>query len=101
MGHPNSATARTPSGVPQPLAKLASLLGGGSNAHAVNMIWTPALTAVLILVIGAVATRLKQPWLFAGLGPTIFMIAFNPGQEMSRFRAVVGGHLAALGCAYV
>jgi hypothetical protein len=99
MGYSTSATG-TPSGVPQPLAKLAAMVRGGSNAHAINAIWAPAVAAILILLVGAIGSRLKQPWLFAGLGPTIFMIAFNPGQETSRFRAVVGGHLAALGCAY-
>jgi hypothetical protein len=74
--------------------KLAAMVRGGA-------LWAPAIAALLVIVLGAVGSRLKQPWLFAGLGPTIFMIAINPGQEASRFRAVVGGHLAALGCAYV
>ena len=77
-----------------PFTKLASMVRGGA-------LWAPAIAAVLVIVLGAVGVRLKQPWLFAGLGPTIFMIAVSPGQEASRFRAVVGGHLAALGCAYV
>jgi hypothetical protein len=77
-----------------PLAKLGAMVRGGA-------LWAPAIAAILVVVLGAIGVRLKQPWLFAGLGPTIFMIAINPGQETSRFRAVVGGHLAALGCAYV
>ena len=85
----------------QPFAKLAAMVLGDSNASATAALRAPAIAAAIVLIIGAVGFRLKQPWLFAGLAPSIFMVAINPGQEPTRFRAVVLGHLAALGCAYV
>ena len=85
----------------QPFAKLAAMVLGDSNASATAALRAPAIAAAIVLIIGAVGFRLKQPWLFAGLAPTIYMVAIHPGQEATRFRAVVAGHLAALACAYV
>jgi hypothetical protein len=86
---------------PLSLAKLTALFRGGSSAAVVDAIWVPAVAATLIVVAGAIGHWLKQPWLFAGLGPTVLMLASNPGHETTRFRAVVVGHLAAIGCAYL
>ena len=86
MSHPSAARAAP--GLP--LMKLSA-----------GAVWPSAVAAILVLLVGAIGFRMKQPWLFAGLAPSIFMVANNPGQESSRVRAVVGGHLAALACAYV
>jgi HPP family len=83
------------------MTKLAAMLRGGSIAPVLDTVWVPAVSALLIVLTGAISYWLKQPWLFAGLGPTVLMIASNPGHETTRLRAVVVGHLAAIACAYL
>ena len=102
MSHyPTPAAARHTAITPLNLAKLTALFRGRSIATVVDAIWVPAVAATLIVVAGAVGYWLKQPWLFAGLGPTVLMLASNPGHETTRFRAVVVAHLAAIGVAYL
>lgn len=102
MSHyPTPAAARPTAITPLNLAKLTALFRGRSIATVVDAIWVPAVAATLIVVAGAVGYWLKQPWLFAGLGPTVLMLASNPGHETTRFRAVVVAHLAAIGVAYL
>ena len=102
MSHyPTPAAARPTAITPLNLAKLTALFRGRSIATVVDAIWVPAVAATLIVVAGAVGYWLKQPWLFAGLGPTVLMLASNPGHETTRFRAVVVSHLAAIGVAYL
>jgi hypothetical protein len=86
---------------PLSLTKLAAMVRGGSVAPVLDMIWVPLLSALLIVAVGSIGFWMKQPWLFAALGPTILMVANNPGHETTRLRAVVGGHLAAIACAYL
>lgn len=90
------ATPRAPS-----LTTLFSKLRAGSIAPVVNLLWVPVVSAALVVLVGAVGVWLKQPWLFAGLAPTILMVAANPGHETTTFRAIVVGHLAAVACAYL
>lgn len=97
--YPTPAAIRT--GTSPSMAKLTAIFRGASIASTVDAMWVPAVAALLIVVAGTVGYWMKQPWLFAGLGPTILLIASNPGHETSRFRSVVVGHLAALGCAYL
>jgi hypothetical protein len=59
------------------------------------------MSAVLILVAGALTLATGQPWLFAALGPTAVAVASAPGQPASRFHSVVVGHLSALLCAWL
>ena len=99
--YPTPATARHMAVTPLNLAKLTALFRGRSIATVVDAIWVPAVAATLIVLAGALGSWLKQPWLFAGLGPTVLMLASNPGHETTRFRAVVVAHLAAIGCAYL
>jgi CBS-domain-containing membrane protein len=99
--YPTPAAVRTAAITPLNLAKLTALFRGGSSAAVVDAIWVPAVAATLIVAAGALGQWLKQPWLFAGLGPTVLMLASNPGHETTRFRAVVTSHLAAIGCSYL
>jgi hypothetical protein len=99
--YPTPAAVRTTAFTPLSLAKLTALFRGGSRAAVVDAIWVPAVAATLIVLAGAIGYWLKQPWLFASLGPTVLMLASNPGHETTRFRAVVISHLAAIGCAYL
>jgi CBS-domain-containing membrane protein len=59
------------------------------------------MSAILILVVGALTLATSQPWLFAALGPSAVVIASSPGQPSSRFHSVVVGHLSALLCAWL
>jgi CBS-domain-containing membrane protein len=59
------------------------------------------MSAILILVAGALTLATGQPWLFAALGPTAVSVASAPGQTSSRFHSVVVGHLSALLCAWL
>lgn len=90
------ATAGAPS-----FAKITTMLRGGSIAPVLDMVWVPLVSALLIVVVGAIGGYMKQPWLFAALAPTILMVAANPGHETTNFRAIVVGHLAAIACAYL
>jgi CBS-domain-containing membrane protein len=63
--------------------------------------WAAAMSAILILVAGAMTLATSQPWLFAALGPTAVVVASAPGQPSSRFHSVVVGHLSALLCAWL
>ena len=63
--------------------------------------WGAAMSAILILVVGALTLATSQPWLFAALGPSAVVIASSPGQPSSRFHSVVVGHLTALLCAWL
>jgi hypothetical protein len=98
--YPTPAAMRATSGAPS-FAKLTSLIRGGSVAPVLDMIWVPLVSAMLIVLVGAIGGWMRQPWLFAGLAPTILMVAATPGHETTSFRAIVVGHLAAIGCAYV
>lgn len=84
-----------------PLAKLGAMLRGGSLIEIVDAMWVPTVSALLIVAAGLAGHYMKQPWLFAGIGPTAFVLASAPNQETARFRNVVVGHLAAIGCAYL
>lgn len=99
--YPTPAAVRSASGPPLALPKLGGLLRAASMAKLLNAVWVPAVAATLIVLVGAIGQWLRQPWLFASLGPTVLLIASNPGHESTRFRAVVVGHLAAIGCAYL
>jgi hypothetical protein len=84
-----------------PLARIGAMLRGGSVIQIVDALWVPTVSALLIVAAGLAGHWMKQPWLFAGIGPTAFLLASAPGQETSRFKNVVVGHLAAIGCAYL
>lgn len=98
--YPTPASSQATPSAPS-LAKLFAMVRGGSVASLVDVVWVPLVSAALITLAGAIGVWLKQPWLFAGLAPTILMVAANPGHETTSFRAIVVGHLAAIACAYL
>jgi HPP family protein len=98
--YPTPASARATPAAPS-LSKLFAMVRGGSAASVLDLVWVPVVSAALIALAGAIGVWLKQPWLFAGLAPTILMVAANPGHETTNFRAIVVGHLAAIACAYL
>ncbi len=98
--YPTPAAMRAGADAPS-FAKLTSMIRGGSIAGVLNMFWVPLISAALIVLVGAIGTWMRQPWLFAALAPTILMVAATPGHETTTFRAIVVGHIAAIGCAYI
>jgi hypothetical protein len=98
--YPTPAAMRATAGAPS-LAKLTAILRGGSIAPVLDTIWVPLVSAMLIVLVGAIGSWMRQPWLFAALAPTALMVAANPGHETTNFRAIVVGHLAAIACAYL
>ena len=59
------------------------------------------MSAILMLIVGALTLATSQPWLFAALGPSAMMITTSTGQQTSRFHSVVVGHLTAMACAWL
>lgn len=78
------------------LKALAPAAAGASDA-----VWVPAVSAILILAVGALSLAAKRPWLFAALGPTALLIASSPGHSTTRFHAIVLGHLTGMLAAWV
>ena len=99
--YPTPAAVRATAGAPLPLTKLTAYFRGRAAASMLDAVWVPVVSAVLIVLVGATGYWMEQPWLFAGLGPTIFMVVSNPGHETTSLRAVVVGHMAAIACAYL
>ena len=99
--YPTPAAVRTTHAAPFKLSAFTDLLRGRSASRIVDTVWAPGVCAALVVVIGALGFWMHQPWLFAGLGPSILMVASNPGHETSRFRSILVGHMVAIGCAYL
>jgi hypothetical protein len=95
------AAVRTTPGATFKLSNFADMLSGRSVARAVDAAWAPGVCVALVILIGALGFWMHQPWLFAGLGPSILLVASSPGHETSRFRSIAVGHLVAIGCAYL
>jgi CBS-domain-containing membrane protein len=66
-----------------------------------DAIWVPLVSVILILAVGALSLATRKPWLFAALGPTVVLLAANPGHPTTRFHAIVVGHVVALCSAWV
>jgi hypothetical protein len=66
-----------------------------------DSIWVPLVSTILILAVGSLSLATRQPWLFAALGPTVVLLAANPGHSTTRFHAIVVGHLVALCSAWI
>ena len=74
------------------------MIAGGAISDA---IWVPLISAILILAAGSMSLATGRPWLFAALGPTVVLLAANPGHPTSRFHAIVVGHAVALASAWI
>ena len=89
--HPGTATNVA-------LTAARKMLSTGAMSDA---IWVPLVSAILILAVGSLSLATRQPWLFAALGPTVVLLAANPGHATTRFHAIVVGHLIALSSAWI
>lgn len=103
MPTPTVPSAAVPSATPRPTpaAPSTGVWGGRSPAAASDAVWVPAVSATLVLAVGAVTLATKQPWMFAALGPSALMIASSPGHPTTRFRSVVLGHFVGFACAWL
>ena len=81
--------------------RLTAVWKGRSPAASADAVWVPAVSGILILAAGAMSLATKQPWLFAGLGPTAVVVASSPGHSSTRFHNIVVGHAVAFVCAWL
>ena len=74
--------------------------GSGLSATS-DSVWMPVVCGALILLTGVMSLAVNQPLLFVALGPSVVVIAGNPGHSTARFRNIVVGHLIAIACAWL
>lgn len=85
----------------QQVTELLARFGGSTLAGSSNSLWMPVVTGALVLLTGVMSLATAQPWLFVALGPTIVLIAGNPGHPTARVRNIIVGHLVAIACAWL
>ena len=66
-----------------------------------DILWAPIVVAGLVVTIGVLGVLFNQPWLFASLGPTAYLIAHTPEQPAAAFYNAVVGHLVAVASAFL
>lgn len=66
-----------------------------------DAVFAPLATAGLMLVVGALGTVARQPWLFPSLGPTAFLQAEYPAHRTARLYHVIAGHSIGLGAGLI
>jgi CBS-domain-containing membrane protein len=66
-----------------------------------EILWAPSVVTGLIVTIGLLAILFNQPWLFASLGPTAYLIAHSPKQPAAAFYNAVVGHLIAVASGFL
>ena len=96
MASATAAAAGTQTGT----ARFDTRWAGRSPAASADAVWVPAVSATLVLIVGVISLATGQPWLTAGLGPTVFLIASHPGSSSTRFHNIVTGHVVAFICAW-
>src|SRR6185437_11523432 len=66
-----------------------------------DRVWQALAAGAMMVVVGVVAHVTREPFLYPGLGPTVFLQAEYPFHKFSSFRDTVVGHvigvLAGLG----
>jgi HPP family len=65
-----------------------------------DSLWVPIVVGGLMSLIGALGWMFGQPWLFASLGPTAYLMAYSPSQQAARVYNVVVGHLIGMSTAF-
>jgi CBS-domain-containing membrane protein len=67
--------------------------------QALEMIYSAAAAAAVVVAIGSLSVWVQQPWLFASLGPTVVIQITSPEKPIARPWNVAIGHLLALAVA--
>ena len=82
-------------------SRAADTRGSVARAAAVpDLFWIPAMVGGLILAVGGLGWFVGQPWLFASLGPTAYLLAHSPSQASARPYNVIAGHLIGLSAGF-
>lgn len=61
-----------------------------------DVAWGTIISGVLILIIGLLGYAFKEPWLFASLGPTVFIITETPTLSIARFYNTIVAHFVGI-----
>jgi hypothetical protein len=88
--------------VPPNLAQeaAASLPKTLSAAALPDQVWSPLMSALLTLIVGALSVVFGRVWLFPSLGPSIYLQTEKPADPSSRFYNIVAGHLLGLAAGF-
>jgi hypothetical protein len=88
--------------VPPNLAQeaAASLPKTPSAAALPEQVWSPLMSALLTLIVGALSVIFGRVWLFPSLGPSIYLQTEKPADPSSRFYNTVLGHLLGLAAGF-
>lgn len=78
----------------------ASLPKTPSAAALPEQVWSPLMSALLTLIVGALSVISGRVWLFPSLGPTIYLQTERPADPSSRFYNTVLGHLLGLAAGF-
>jgi len=65
-----------------------------------DLLWVPTVVGGLIFLVGGLGWLVGQPWLFASLGPTAYLLAHSPSQTSARAYNVIVGHVIGLCAAF-
>jgi len=73
--------------------------------HALNrrddLLWATLGEAGLIFAITAIALAVREPLVFASLGPTAYELVEQPYQRSARTYNIIVGHMIGLGCGFL
>lgn len=61
-----------------------------------NFIQIIAIIFSMVAILGALATLTNQPFLFASVGPTAIIVAYNPLRQDTRFSSIILGHIVGI-----
>ncbi len=66
-----------------------------------DLVWAPLTAGVAIIIVGLLAVASGRLWLFASLGPTLYMMTEMPQLKSSRLYNAVFGHIVGMIMGYV
>lgn len=66
-----------------------------------DLLWATLGEAGLIFVITAIALGVREPLIFASLGPTAYELVEQPHQRSARTYNIIVGHMIGLGCGFL
>jgi HPP family len=65
-----------------------------------DLLWAPLGEGGLILVVAAIGWVIKQPLIFASLGPTAYELVEQPQLRSARPYNIIVGHLVGIACGF-
>lgn len=73
----------------------------GTLSRRADLLWATLGEAGLIFVITAIALGVREPLIFASLGPTAYELVEQPHQRSARTYNIIVGHMIGLGCGFL